>query len=518
MRIPIAKIGLFLVLILVLPPFFFSAYEVSNMYRNEQMIDSIYKSQLGTIIFSINQYSDDIVNNWATDLEQIETDGAKDKEAAYADFLRLHSSVILFFISDAAGESRIYSKEALPDSIGDVEERVARMMQDNQDKLSRLKQYMKSGYRKIEPIDLTSPNMSLLLFALNTQTGVGAGGILINTTDFVAENLGPKIQSVAQSKFFISVFDPGDNEIYANDSKADEEKNIEHKQALWLIPDYHLGIQLRGETIEDLVKQRTYFNIVLIIILDVVLLLAAWFVYRSIRQEVKLAQLKSEFVSNVSHEIRTPLAIINMYSETLEMDRIKDEKKKKEYYKIINTETNRLSGIVNKILSFSKIESGKRDYKLEETDLNGVVEQIIHTYQHHFKNKGFTCDFHPSEDIPNISVDKEAVTDAVINLIDNAIKYSDNKKQIDILTGVDKNTVFVEVKDYGLGIDQKHRKLIFDKFYRVTEGDLALKAKGSGIGLSIVKHIMEAHDGTITLQSTPGEGSSFTLNFPRKTT
>jgi two-component system, OmpR family, phosphate regulon sensor histidine kinase PhoR len=106
------------------------------------------------------------------------------------------------------------------------------------------------------------------------------------------------------------------------------------------------------------------------------------------------------------------------------------------------------------------------------------------------------------------------VADALINLIDNAIKYSDRKKQIDVLTGSGAGTVYVLVKDYGVGIEEKDQKLVFDKFYRVTHGDLAYKAKGSGIGLSIVKHIMDAHGGRVTLKSTPGKGSSFTLHFP----
>lgn len=282
------------------------------------------------------------------------------------------------------------------------------------------------------------------------------------------------------------------------------------------MPDYELGIQLKGETIEDLVARRTRFNLWLIIIMDLVLILAAIFVFRSIRQQVRLTQIKSEFISNVSHEIRTPLAVINMYSETLEMDRIKDENKKKEYYRIINTETNRLSGIVNKILNFSKIENGKRNYKFEETDLNDIVSQTILTYQHHFRNKGFECNFKAADNLPLIWADREGITDALINLIDNAIKYSNDKKQINVFTGFNANWVFVTVQDYGVGIDDKDQKLIFDKFYRVTKGNLAHKAKGSGIGLSIVKHIMDAHKGDVTLKSALGSGSSFTLNFPKK--
>ena len=205
-----------------------------------------------------------------------------------------------------------------------------------------------------------------------------------------------------------------------------------------------------------------------------------------------------------------------MYSETLEMGRIKDEEKKQEYYRIINTETNRLSGIVNKILNFSKIENGKREYKFEENDLNEIVGQTLHTYQHHFRNKGFTCQFKPAGNLPHIKADREAVTDALINLIDNAIKYSNDKKLIEVTTGLGSNTIFVTVMDYGVGIDEKDQKFIFDKFYRVTHGNLAHKAKGSGIGLSIVKHIMEAHGGSVSLRSNIGDGSSFTLHFPRK--
>ncbi len=189
-----------------------------------------------------------------------------------------------------------------------------------------------------------------------------------------------------------------DLEVYSNELYDNPDKNIEHRKPLWLMPDYELGIQLKGETIEDMVKQRMRSSIWLIIIIDLILILAAYLVYRGVRQQMKLAQLKSEFVSNVSHEIRTPLAIINMYSETLEMGRVKDEAKKVEYYKIINTETNRLSGIVNKILNFSNIESGKRDYKFLKSDLNEVIERIIQNYQHHFNNKGVSCSFSPAKE------------------------------------------------------------------------------------------------------------------------
>jgi len=519
LRFSIAKIGLFLILIIILPTVFFSAYEVSNLYRNEQMIDSIYIRQLESVLFSINQYSDDVVSSWASDVDDVlKKEDNQQQQEKLNDFIKGHISINCLFLADTLTHLKIFTNKTEPGENNLSETKIKSLLATQETTIRKLYKYIKNGYRKIQPVDITDPGNSLFLFLTeHGQTQNKVCGIIVNTESFIKENLGPKIQTVAQNTFFISVFDKETgNEVYSNELSENPNRHIEHKKSIWLFPDYELGIDLKGETISKLVSQRTYYNIMVFIVLDIVLLLAAWFVYRAVRQELKLAQLKSEFVSNVSHEIRTPLAIINMYSETLQMNRIKSEEKKLEYYKVINTETNRLSGIVNNILSFSKIESGKRAYKFEEVDLNRIVSQIIETYQHHFINHGFTCDFKSTKEDLFINADKEAVTDAIINLVDNAIKYSNTTKQIDIKTGSEKEFVFVEITDYGIGIDGKDQKLVFDKFYRVTSGDLAYKSEGSGIGLSIVKHIMDAHMGTVSLKSKLGEGSSFRLNFPKK--
>ena len=520
MKKPIANIGILLLLIIVLPPLFFTSYEIGNYYRNEQMIDSIYTSQLESVIFSINQYSDDIVSGWANQIEANILNSQPGDTNSLDGFIQNNISVELIFLTDTTTLKSIHSKGSIDLSGESIADSVEHMLSTQQSAIRRLIQYKDAGYRKIQPVDVSSPGKSLFLFAYQrSPKEKGICGILVNTGEFIQENLGPKIQSVAQDKFYLSVFKKDeDAEMYSNELFETADKNIEHKMPLWLMPDYELGIQLKGETIEDLVRERMRLSIWLIVIMDLVLILAAYFVYRSVRQQMKLAQLKSDFVSNVSHEIRTPLAIINMYSETLEMGRIKDEEKKKEYYQIINTETNRLSGIVNKILNFSKIESGQREYKFVETRLDELIGQILENYQHHFSTKKIRCTFHSVNEPHIITIDPDAVTDAVINLIDNAIKYGGEKKQIDIATGQDGGMIFIEVKDYGLVIEEKYHKLIFDKFYRVTKGNLAHEAKGSGIGLSIVKHIMTAHNGTVTLKSTPGEGSRFRLNFPTNLT
>jgi two-component system phosphate regulon sensor histidine kinase PhoR len=132
------------------------------------------------------------------------------------------------------------------------------------------------------------------------------------------------------------------------------------------------------------------------------------------------------------------------------------------------------------------------------------------------ENKGFSFIFEPDKGLPLLVADHEAIADAIVNLIDNAMKYSGDRKEIFMRTGKNGNSVFIEVEDHGIGIAEKNQKFIFDKFYRVTEKNLANKVKGSGLGLAIVKHIMDAHQGEISVQSSQQEGSVFRLLFPLK--
>jgi two-component system phosphate regulon sensor histidine kinase PhoR len=275
-----------------------------------------------------------------------------------------------------------------------------------------------------------------------------------------------------------------------------------------------MGIELKDFTIADLARDRTKRNLILVVLMDAVLLFGTWLIFRNVKRQVELSQMKSDFVSNVSHEIRTPLSLISMYIETLEMGRVKSAEKIKEYYNVILNETSRLSGIVNRILSFSQIESNKRKYIFGETLINEVVENAALTFRYSLENKGFSYSFTPGENLPVIMADREAVADAFVNLVDNAMKYSLENKVISVRTGKYENYVYVEVEDHGVGISEKDQKYIFDKFYRVTEMNLANKVKGSGLGLAIVKHIMDIHKGRIYVKSAPGSGSLFRLLFP----
>ncbi len=164
------------------------------------------------------------------------------------------------------------------------------------------------------------------------------------------------------------------------------------------------------------------------------------------------------------------------------MGRVKNAAKIREYYTIILNETTRLSGIVNRILSFSQIESNKRKYFLSETNINEIVENAANSFRYSMENRGFSYSFKPEETLPLVMLDREAITDAFVNLVDNAMKYSTEIKNIVVRTGISDKYVYVEVEDQGIGISEKNQKYIFDKFYRVTEMNLANKVKGSGLG------------------------------------
>ena len=338
--------------------------------------------------------------------------------------------------------------------------------------------------------------------------------LVVDPEKFISQVLDPKIQEIARGKFDIAAYRPGEDLPFYTSNKQKNTRIISNKEPFWLMTDYLMGIELKDLTIADLTRERIKKNLIILGLMDIILLLGAWLIFRNVAKQVELSRLKSDFVSSVSHEIRTPLALITMYIETLEMGRVTDANKIREYYTIILNETTRLSGIVNRILNFSQIESNKRKYSFVEADLNEIVENAAHSFRYSIDVRGFTYSFLPDIDLPLVMADRDAVTDAFVNLVDNAMKYSTDNREIIVRTGKSEKYVYVEVEDHGIGISEKNQKLIFDKFYRVTEVNLANKVKGSGLGLAIVKHIMDAHSGDIYVKSSPGAGSLFRLLFP----
>lgn len=508
------KIGLLILAIIILPVLFFSVFEIGNLRQNEKVIQDIYRNQLDAILFSINQYSDDMMSNLASRIENSFNNYKPDKETELARLINENPSVIGLIQFNTA----IKYLTAVPTSYRDsltIAEVTARLSSIDST-LKRLQTYMRGGYRKIETIGNTNSKMQWIVFFTHSKDQDIINVLVIDPEKFISHVLDPKIQEIAKGKFYIVAYRTGENLPFYTSNKQHYSGSINNKKPFWLLKNYQMGIELRDITIADLARERIRKNLLLIGLMDLILLSGAWLIFRNFKKQVELSQLKSDFVSNVSHEIRTPLALISMYMETLEMGRVKNAEKIKEYYAVILNETTRLSGIVNRILSFSQIENNKRKYLFSATSINEIVENSALTFRFSLENKGFSYSFEPDKNLPSIMADREAIAEALVNLIDNAMKYSAGNNDIAVRTGKSDKYVFVEVEDHGIGISEKNQKYIFDKFYRVTEKNLANRIKGSGLGLSIVKHILDAHEGKIFVKSSPGSGSLFRLLFPVK--
>jgi len=498
----VKKIGLILAVIILLPAMFFIVYEINSLNQNEEVLRSIYTSQLNAILFTVNQYSEDVVRSYASRVNFLPIQESEININEAGKFFT--DTEALLYIA-AAGKSGDIVGGILLDSLKkNYNDDAARVISQNKDKVERLFSYAEEGFQKLEPV-IYNKNIHMLFVRENRLLF----DFVLDPEKFINRVLAPKMQEVAKDQFVLKIFS-GTKTIY---STADDNRKIQASRNIWLIPDYSLGILLTGTTIDELVQERFYTNIIILSVLALILIAGVWIVFRNIKREIELVQIKSDFVSNVSHELRTPLALISMFAETLDMDRAKSEEKKKEYIKIINAETSRLSGIVNKILNFSKMEAGKRTYNFSESDINEITGKVFETYKFHMKNKGFVYSFTEGENLPKVNADPEAVSEAVINLLDNAMKYSEDVKEVNISTGENNGYVYVEVKDKGVGISDENQKKVFDKFFRVTSG-LVHNTKGTGLGLTLVKHIMDAHKGRIDLESRMWEGSTFRLMFP----
>jgi signal transduction histidine kinase len=252
------------------------------------------------------------------------------------------------------------------------------------------------------------------------------------------------------------------------------------------------------------------FSVVVVI---VALLFGGILAIRSTAKELRLAKLKSDFVSTVSHEFRTPLTSIRYLAELLQRGRVQEESKKQQYYESITNESERLSRLIENILDFSKIEAGMKEYEFEETDPAELFRDVVTRFQEQVAPQGFTIENEIEEGLSKIQADKEALGRAQFNLLDNAAKYSGESRKIRFRAYSDKNHVYMKVEDQGIGIQKEDLDRVFGKFFRSSDAQSS-DVKGSGIGLTLVSHIVKAHGGKVVLESEPGRGTRVTLQLP----
>jgi signal transduction histidine kinase len=268
-----------------------------------------------------------------------------------------------------------------------------------------------------------------------------------------------------------------------------------------------------NQTIPEIIAARERPQHAMMAVLAGVMALGVFFVARAAAREVRVAELKSNFVSSVSHDLKTPLALIQLFAETLELGRVRNTERAVEYYRIINSEARKLTRLIENILDFSKMEAGLRPYRMTRVDIGDLTTHVLSEMESQFSQNQFTVDSRIEPGLPQVLADGDAVEQAIENLLSNAMKYSGESRSITVDVRRQQGHVVVSVEDRGLGIPRREQKKIFRKFYRV-ESELGGGPQGCGLGLAIVDHTMRGHGGFVRVASEPDRGSTFTLFFP----
>ncbi len=351
---------------------------------------------------------------------------------------------------------------------------------------------------------------------------VGVAGMFLNEEVFINDYLSQAIKESLPQGFpeeyqdvVVTVVDlKRDHKlVFANQPFQGQQYDVG-----WPIPfifkDWFLGIRMRHMTEEQWSRRNFIVNLSVSALAALALIGGIVLALRAASRAMKLSQMKADFVSNVSHELRTPLASIRVFGEFLKLGRVKEPGKIREYGEYIETESRRLTQLINNILDFSKIESGQKTYHFEQTSVEHVVSDTLKTFEVVLEQNGFTVNLErPSRPLTPVVIDPDAIAQAFINLLDNAVKYSGDSRQIEVKLAEQDDFATISVIDHGIGIASEEREKVFEKFYRVGNA-LVHDVKGSGLGLSIVKHIIEAHHGKVTVESELGRGSAFIIHLP----
>jgi len=371
-------------------------------------------------------------------------------------------------------------------------------------------------------VDHRAPEYPMILNPITDDASrvVGVAGMILDEDYFRNEVLPEAIKESlpaffsSRDKPVVAVWD-GKGDLAFRTAKlsgpAEAQKTFSFVFTNWMI-----GLDSRHATAGQVAKRNFAVNLGLSALLAAVLLGGIVLALRTASREMKLSEMKNDFVSNVSHELRTPLASIRVFGELLRLGRVDNQDKVREYGEYIETESRRLTQLINNLLDFASIESGRKSYKFEPVDVSELVSETLKTFGVRLRQHGFRVVFDgPSGSLPPVRVDPGAIAQSLSNLLDNAVKYSYQTGNKEIRVGLRRegDAIAISVQDHGIGIPRDEQKKIFDRFHRVGTG-LVHDVKGSGLGLSIVQHIVQAHGGQVTVESRSGEGSTFSILLP----
>ena len=271
--------------------------------------------------------------------------------------------------------------------------------------------------------------------------------------------------------------------------------------------------QLDPDLFETFLISRRGIYFYMFFLLAGILIFGLTLTIRTIAHELELSKMKSDFVSTVSHEFKSPLSSIRQLSEMLQSGRVPSEERRMQYYDVLVEQSERLSLLIDNILDFAKIEEGRKKFDFEMVDIGQLLQEIVSAFQDRVRHKDFVIKVQIDKPLPSINVDRAAITQAITNLIDNAIKYSGEARNIFVRAFAENQYLIITVKDSGIGIRKEEIDKVFERFYR--GGDVLTRTvKGSGLGLTLVKQIVEVHHGNVNVESEPGHGSTFSIRLP----
>jgi signal transduction histidine kinase len=284
------------------------------------------------------------------------------------------------------------------------------------------------------------------------------------------------------------------------------------------LPGWRLALSLRDQRLFDAAAEQRIASYVWIgvLVFATVIVLAA-LALRLVRRQMALTQLRNDLVANVTHELKTPLSSMRLLVDTLLNSQPLHEQTAREYLQLIAQENLRLSRLIDNFLTFSRMERNKYAFGFKEVPATAIVEGAITAVRERFNAPGCQFETHIAPGLPSVVADPDALVTAVVNLLDNAFKYSGEEKQIALSASAENGSVLFVVKDNGIGLSPRDTKRIFRRFFQVDQR-LSRSGGGCGLGLSIVKFIVTAHHGSVRVESQPGRGSTFTISLPRAET
>lgn len=336
--------------------------------------------------------------------------------------------------------------------------------------------------------------------------------ILYDANEVISSLLAPLVENVGEDRVANLVDDQ--NRVVFGPPIDDAGEYIVSRRFPSTLYKWRLQVAMKAAALfASSAKARWFSEVMLVPTTVSVIILGFVVLAMAIVRERRLNRLQSEFIANVSHELKTPLSLIRMYGELLLMGNAMDADKAKRYHEVILRETERLTGLIDNVLNLARIERGKGAYEFEPQSPGEVAEQGVELARHRLAESGLKVELEIAPDLPSLLVDDHAIVLAIVNLVDNAAKYAKGTDMIGVQIHRIGDWLCLDVFDHGVGIPKEHIRRVFERFYRVPN-QTTKRQRGSGIGLSLVKHIAAAHGGEVLVSSTPDVETRFSVRLP----